>query len=167
MAVAVEYVGVIAILCLFAGAFVGWQMAPKAQDTQAEAKRELSQIDNIHDGDALAQVGNRAYDNVHAWLSVAISAYEKSIPLKPNDPNTMTDLAAMYVSAANPLRAVELTRQAAALDPKHAQSRYWLGVSLAQTGDKEGARKALSEVKNLDPTSDLAKEADKRLAELR
>ncbi len=176
----IEYVGIIGILCLFAGAIIGWSMAPKspaqsghnhadmfsAQDSAQTAQAALQMIDQQTDPQALSEIGNHAYDTMHSSLSVAINAYEKSLAKKPNDPNVMTDLAAMYISAGKPSRAAEIARDAAKLDPKHIQSRYWLGVALAQTGDMAGARASLLEVKKISPGSELAKEAEKTLLEI-
>ena len=93
-------------------------------------------------------------------------AYEKALTYQPNDPNVLTDLGTMYLSSSQAERAAELFRRAAALDPKHAESRFNLGMALLQTGDKEGARRAFQEVRRIDGTGKLAEEAAKQLAKL-
>lgn len=185
ISVAIEYVGMIAIACLFAGAVIGWSVAPRAASTPTHAPHAagmdagmggmenphvdtigptpaaLQQIENEADWGTLVDIGNHAYDQGRP--EVAIAAYEKALRIKPDDENVMTDLSAMYIQADNPTKAVELARKAIEINANHPQSRYWLGMALAATGDKSGARKALQEVKKISPGSELAAEAEKQL----
>lgn len=130
-------------------------------DTEAVIQR----ISQTTDRQMLIEIGNQAYDTGRP--DIAIPAYEKALTYDRNDVDVLTDLAAMYVSTKHPEKAAELTRRAASLDPKHAQSRYWLGMALAAMGDKDGARAAFTEVTKLVPGNELATEASKEMAKLR
>lgn len=181
LSVAIEYVGIIAIVCLFTGVIVGGSIGHKqgaksagppgdvshsaaAPGGAASIEAALAQIKQETNRDKLIDMGNHAYDNGRP--DIAIPAYEKALTYHPDDPNVLTDLAAMYLMAEQPNRTVELAKRAAELDGKHAQSRYWMGRGLVALGDKEGARKAFLEVKKAAPGGDLAREVDKEMDKL-
>jgi tetratricopeptide (TPR) repeat protein len=52
--------------------------------------------------------------------------------------------------------AISLFRQALAIDPKHEDSLYYLGLCLAETGDASGALVQLGELKRINPSSHRA-----------
>jgi tetratricopeptide (TPR) repeat protein len=56
----------------------------------------------------------------------------------------------------NNTRAATLFREAIALNPKHEDSRYYLGLCLASQGDTDGALAALAELQQLNPQSHRA-----------
>jgi hypothetical protein len=59
---------------------------------------------------------------------------------------------AMKIMQDNP-EAIRLFREAIALNPKHEDSRYYLGLCLASQGDAEGALAALEGLQQLNPQS--------------
>jgi tetratricopeptide (TPR) repeat protein len=62
---------------------------------------------------------------------------------------------AMKIERDN-LKAIRLFREAIALNPKHEDSRYYLGLCLASQGDTDGALDALAELQELSPHSHRA-----------
>jgi hypothetical protein len=62
---------------------------------------------------------------------------------------------AMKVDRDN-ARAIQLFRDCIALNPKHEDSRYYLGLCLASEGDAAGALVALAELQQLNPQSHRA-----------
>lgn len=56
----------------------------------------------------------------------------------------------------DPLKAIPLLRQALAIDPKHEDSLYYLGLCLAETGDPASALTQLGELKQVNPSSHRA-----------
>ena len=179
MSVAIEYVGVIAIVCLFAGAMIGWSIAPRATGgdphdhgnvsmnpagDDAAIQAALERIEHETDFGALVEIGNHGYEKGRP--DVAIPAYEKALTVKPDDPNVLSDLGAMYISIGRADKAIELNKKAIAHDPSHIKSRYNLGVAYVNAGDKANARKTFEEVIKLQPSSPEASDAQARLKEL-
>jgi len=63
--------------------------------------------------------------------------------LEPTNANVRTDMAVCYRRSGNPAQAVEELKRAISTSPRHAQSRYNLGVILIQDmHDTEGGIKA-------------------------
>lgn len=170
ISIAVEFVGVIAILCLLAGGLIGRYTAPaQAEGGSAVAdsiQATLEEIRQETNHDKLVQMGNRAYDDSRGLPEVAIHAYEKALSFQSDDPDVLSDLAAMYITVGQPDRAVQLARKATEIDPKHVGSWLWLGNALGSTGDKVGARKAYQQALKAAPDSDFAKDAERMLAGL-
>jgi cytochrome c-type biogenesis protein CcmH/NrfG len=81
-------------------------------------------------------------DNAHAWTQLgnlffdtnrfgdAIDAYEKSLALKPGNPNVLTDMGVMYRRNKNPEKAVETFDLAIAAAPDFETARFNKGVVL-------------------------------------
>ncbi len=70
----------------------------------------------------LAAVGNAYYDRGR-W-SEARDWYERSMAVKGDDPNVITDLAVVYRNLKEPERALELLRRAVAVAPDQWQAWY-------------------------------------------
>jgi Flp pilus assembly protein TadD len=176
MTVRVEFVGIIAVACLIIGVIIGnsRMLSHPAPPTTAQAQTQdvsqagldamLAQVDKIDDFAQLVDIGNQASDsNPH----LAIAAYEKALRINPNDPDVITDLGAVYHDKLHDYnRSEALFRQAIALDPKHAISRFNLGTVLTDRKDYKGAEAAYREFLKLQPTGDTADEARKRLKNL-
>jgi enediyne biosynthesis protein E4 len=64
-------------------------------------------------------------------------------------------MSAMKVEKDNP-KAIRLFREAIGLNPKHEDSRYYLGLCLAAQGDIDGALASLAELQQLNPQSHRA-----------
>lgn len=91
------------------------------------ALRQAVQNDKT-DVQAWNHLGHWYYDN--NMPKEAISAYENSLILRPDDPDVITDLGIMYRNVHEHEKALELFQEAARLNPKHVQSRFNIGVVL-------------------------------------
>jgi len=90
---------------------------------------------------ALIGIGNLYFDTKQDLL--AIENYRKALALDSMNANVRTDMAICYRRSGNPGRAVEELKKAISTTPRHAQSRYNLGVILIQDmQDVEGGIKA-------------------------
>ncbi len=87
----------------------------------------------------------------------AESYYSKALQIKPDDANARTDLGTTFVERPNPNypRAIEEFQKARQADPNHLPSLYYLGIATLRKGDREGARKILTDLEKAGPTSDL------------
>ena len=123
-----------------------------------ELKRRLQS--NPNDVGLLVQLGNTYFDS--SMYPESIEAYEKSLALRPGDPNVLTDLGVMYRRNGQSDEAVKRFRIAAQADPTHFQSRMNLGVVLFYDfNDGIGARGALEEVLKISaqgPNADNARQ---------
>jgi len=87
----------------------------------------------------------------------AIEAYSQYLVSKPDNPDVRTDMGIMFRSLGQFDRAIEEFRKAAQSDPKHANSRYNIGlVLLHDKQDIKGAVKAWEEYLKVDPNSERA-----------
>jgi tetratricopeptide (TPR) repeat protein len=86
--------------------------------------------------------------------SVAASADEKQRLVQFWDTQRAA-MNAMKVEQDNP-KAIRLFREAIALNPKHEDSRYYLGLCLASQGETAGALAALADLQHLNPQSHRA-----------
>ena len=127
----------------------------------SELKRRLQS--NPNDVGLLVQLGNTYFDS--SMYPECIEAYEKSLALRPGDPNVLTDLGVMYRRNGRSDEAVKRFRIAAQADPMHFQSRMNLGVVLFyDLNDGIGAREALEEVLKIYPQGPNADNARQLLA---
>ena len=127
----------------------------------SELKRRLQS--NPNDVGLLVQLGNTYFDS--NMYPESIEAYEKSLALRPGDPNVLTDLGVMYRRNGRSDEAVKRFRIAAQADPMHFQSRLNLGVVLFYDfNDGIGAREALEEVLKIYPQGPNADNARQLLA---
>lgn len=128
-----------------------------------ELKRRLQT--NPNDVALLVQLGNTYFDS--NMYPESIETYEKSLALKPGNPNVMTDLGVMYRRNGQPNEAVKRFRLAAAADPMHFQSRMNLAVVLFyDLNDGFGAREAAESVLAVYPQGPNADNARQILAEI-
>jgi tetratricopeptide (TPR) repeat protein len=83
--------------------------------------------------------------------------YAKALQINPNDANARTDLGTTFVERPTPNyeRAIEEFKKAREADPSHLPSLYYLGIATLRKGDREGARKILTELEKAGPMSDL------------
>jgi len=129
----------------------------------SELKRQLQS--NPNDVGLLVQLGNTYFDS--NMYPESIEAYEKSLALKPGNPNVLTDLGVMYRRNGQPDEAVKRFRMAAEADPRHFQSRMNLGVVLFyDLNDVSGAREALENVLKIYPQGPNADQARQLMAEV-
>jgi cytochrome c-type biogenesis protein CcmH/NrfG len=129
----------------------------------SELKRQLQSRPN--DYALLVQLGNTYFDS--NMYSESIEAYEKSLALKPGNPNVLTDLGVMYRRNGQPAEAVKRFRLAANADPSHLQSRMNLGVVLFyDLNDPLAAREALEGLLKLNPQGPISNQARQLVAEI-
>jgi tetratricopeptide (TPR) repeat protein len=113
----------------------------------------------------LIHLGNEQFDQKHPKL--AIAAYEKALKIHPFDPDVQTDLGIMYRAMHRHDDALNAFRKAAAMDPKHVQSRYNIGVVLAaDENDAAGAVAAWKDFLKVAPPGPQKEEVKRRIAEL-
>ena len=71
---------------------------------------------------------------------------EQALKLAPDNAAVLDTLGWILLEQGEPKRATGLLRKAADLAPKAAEIQYHLGVALARSGDKGGARKQLEQL---------------------
>ncbi len=86
--------------------------------------------ENPKDLAALAKLGS-IYAQHHRYREAA-EAYGQFLSIKPNDPDIRTNLGVLLRSWGDEDGAIEEFKKAAQDDPKHANSRYHLGLTLLQ-----------------------------------
>ena len=143
------------------------QMAPQGEQfPAASGSNPLEVASKIQ---TLKEILKKDPKNLPAWVEMgnlyfdsgqpkeAIEAYSQYLTIKPDNPDVRTDLGIMYRSLGDFDRAIAEFRKAAESDPKHAHSRYNIGIVLLH--DKEdikGAIKAWGEYLKVDPKSERA-----------
>jgi cytochrome c-type biogenesis protein CcmH/NrfG len=133
--------------------------APPARDSMDLA----SQIQT------LKEIVKKDPRNLPAWVELgnlyfesqrpeeAIEAYRQYLAIKPDNPDVRTDMGIMCRKLGQFDRALEEFRKAAQSDPKHANSRYNIGVVLLHDKrDIKGAITAWEEYLRVDPNSERA-----------
>ena len=86
--------------------------------------------ENPKDLAAWVKLGN-IYAEHHRYREAA-EAYSQFLSIKPNDPDVRTNLGMLLRSWGDDDGAIEEFKQAAHYGPKHANSRYHLGLTLLQ-----------------------------------
>lgn len=171
LAVRIEYVGVVAVVCFILGAVIGGYRPTTGANTQQPTQAQSQAGSQVLMGkaaaattfDELVRIGNEAYDS--QAIDAAIFAYEKALKIQPDNPDVLTDAGHMYLQAEQTDRAIAFFRRAAAADPKHAKSRFNLGIALMSgKRDYKGAAAAFRECLRVDPTGDTAAAAKSHLA---
>jgi cytochrome c-type biogenesis protein CcmH/NrfG len=105
---------------------------------------------NPQDADAWARLGHGYFDIDDT--ANAIRAYKKSLELKPDNANVLTDMGVMYRRQGNPQEALICFDKAAAIDPRHRQARYNKGIVLMHDlKNPEAAIKAWEELVSIYP----------------
>ena len=115
---------------------------------QKIAELEKTALGNPKDSKAWTSLGNLYFDT--GMAKEAISAYERSLQLAPDNPDVLTDLGIMHRDAGNFSKAVECFRKASALNPRHENALFNIGVvfyhDLRQKEDAERAWRRLLEI---------------------
>jgi cytochrome c-type biogenesis protein CcmH/NrfG len=86
--------------------------------------------ENPKDLAAWVKLGN-IYAEYHRYREAA-EAYHQALSVKPNDPDVRTNLGLLLRSWGDDGGAIEEFKKAAQDGPKHANSRYHLGLTLLQ-----------------------------------
>ncbi len=146
--------------------------AAASNSAAAGAMQEVQRLrqyveENPQDADAVQMLANLNYD-IQNW-SRAAELYGRYLELRPEDPDTMTDLGASLRNMGQIDQALEQFRKVRELDPGHWQARYNEILVLAfDRNDPAAARGALAELKSLQPQNPdverLEAEVEKRFA---
>jgi cytochrome c-type biogenesis protein CcmH/NrfG len=142
---------------------------PSQQADLPAAPSEMSPLEAATKIQPLKDILKKDPKNLSAWVELgnlyfdsnqpkeAIDAYSHYLAIKPDNPDVRTDMGTMYRKIGNFDRAIEEFRKAAQSNPKHATSRYNIGVVLLHDkGDVKGAIKAWEDYLRADPNSDKA-----------
>lgn len=126
--------------------------APAANARLLEQLREIEALlaQDPENYQHRVQLGNTYYD-LGDFLR-AIDAYERARQLRDDSADVLTDLGVCYRETGQPRRALEAFDKAAALDPRHWQSRYNAAVVyLFDLDDAAGAAVMLEKLKAIEP----------------
>ncbi|MDR0238622.1 MAG: tetratricopeptide repeat protein [Deltaproteobacteria bacterium] len=161
-----------AVTCLLVGTFLG-SLLPTLRDSQdriqqsqpqqtpvlakqaANTNSHLNTLEetvkkNPQDLLAWIQLGNHYFDDNKP--RDAIRAYEHALSINADNPDVLTDLGIMYRQLGEFERAAEKFTQAGAINPRHEQSRFNLGVVLFfDLNRKDEARKAWRSLLSINP----------------
>jgi tetratricopeptide (TPR) repeat protein len=103
--------------------------------------------------DVLRGLGNinfdlKNYPEAERW-------YQQALKLKPDDANIRTDLGlTFYLREPRDLdRAIAIYREALRMSPRHEQALQNLTQALLAKGDREGARAALAQLQQVNPSN--------------
>ena len=142
-------------------------MAP--QEVSAPAPPARNSMEVAAQIKTLEEIVKKDPKNLSAWVELgnlyfdsdqpkeAIEAYSHYLAVKPDNPDVRTDMGIMYRKLGQFDRALEEFRKAAQSDPKHANSRYNIGlVLLHDKQDMKGAIKAWEEYLKVDPNGERA-----------
>jgi len=143
------------------------QMAPPGAPLPASSARNSMEV--VAQIQTLEEIVKKDPKNLPAWVELAnlyfdsdqpkeaIQAYSHYLAVKPDNPDVRTDMGIMYRKLGQFDRALEEFRKAAQNDPKHANSRYNIGlVLLHDKQDMKGAIKAWEEYLKVDPNGERA-----------
>jgi cytochrome c-type biogenesis protein CcmH/NrfG len=115
---------------------------------------------------ALISLGNFYFDAGEPQK--AIDMYGQALRIDPANADVRTDMAIMYRSLKDYDRAVKELREAASHDPKHANSRFNLGIVLLHDKkDYKGAVIAWEDFLKVEPTGERSDTIRQRLGQLR
>ena len=136
------------------------ELTEKIEDLKAMVR------ENPKDLTALAKLGN-IYGE-HDRYREAAEAYIQFLSIKPNDPDIRTNLGIVLRSWGDDDGAIEEFRRAAQYGPKHANSRYHLGLTLLQNkrNIQEGS-KAWEDYLKVEPKGQRANQVRVEIERLR
>jgi cytochrome c-type biogenesis protein CcmH/NrfG len=135
------------------------------------SNEDLSHLQNILKEDpgnlkALIALGNLYFDSDEPQK--AIDMYGRALKIDPANADVRTDMATMYRNLKDYDKAVKELREAASHKPKHANSRFNLGVVLLHDKkDYKGAITAWEEFLKVEPAGERADTIRQRLGQLR
>jgi len=156
------------------------QKAPVSQTAPVPAEPVPSPAEVAAKIQALKDIVQKDPKNLSAWAELgniyfdtnqpqeAIDAYNKYLTLKPDNPDVRTDMGIMYRKLGDFDRATKEFRTAAQNDPKHANSRYNIGIVLLHDKqDINGAIKAWEDYLKVDPNSERANRVRTQMEKLK
>lgn len=98
---------------------------------------------------SLFQKGNAAY--AEGDLDGAVSAFDASLALEPDNPRALNNLGATWLLKGDPARAASLARRALEIDPTYGRASLNLGTALFALDEPDEARPHLERAVELDP----------------
>jgi tetratricopeptide (TPR) repeat protein len=108
---------------------------------------------------------NRQADTLFAqnrWND-AIPLYRRVLELDPNDVDAMNDLGLALHYTGRSQEGLELLEKGAGMAPDFQRMWLTLGFVRANSDDAAGAREALTRARDIDPNSDIGREAERML----
>lgn len=121
---------------------------------------------NPKDIEALIFLGNANFDIQR--FEKAAEYYEQALVLDQKNIRVRTDLATCYRNTGKVEQAVKELKQVLAINPKHENALYNLGIILLKDKkDTQGALKAWDILVNKDPTDPKYDELRKKIQELK
>lgn len=106
---------------------------------------------------ALAALGDRYFES--GKYAQTIEIYRKVLQLSPGDVDTYNDLGLAYHYTGKPESAVEILKKGTEVRPSFQRIWLSLGFVLMSTGSNDEAKSALQRAEDLDPETDVGKEA--------
>jgi len=125
------------------------EVASKIQTLKEIVKKDLKNLA------AWVELGNLYFDSDQP--KEAIDAYSRYLAIKPDNPDVRTDMGIMLRRLGQFDRAIEEFKKAVQSDPKHANSRYNIGIVLLHDKrDMKGAIQAWEEYLKVEPQGERA-----------
>jgi tetratricopeptide (TPR) repeat protein len=157
------------------------QLAPKSAPAQFKLGSAYHALDRLDDAErhyraAIEADGTYAlaYNNLAALgaqrkrdLDAALKAAKRAVELGPNVAEFHDTLGSVYLARGELDAAIAEFRRAAAAKPPVAAHYYHLGLALAQRSRKGEAIEALTRALSVNPNFADAREARRKIAELR
>jgi tetratricopeptide (TPR) repeat protein len=159
------------------------EMAPSGAPAPSLPARPPSARDSMEVASqiqTLKEIVKKDPKNLSAWKELgdlyfdsdqpkeAIEAYSRYLAARPDNPDVRTDMGVMYRRIGQFDKALEEFRKAAQSDPKHANSRYNIGIVLLHDKqDMKGAIKAWEEYLKVDPNSERARRIKAQIEKMR
>ena len=134
----------------------------KDLDAAVAGYRRVLQIDS----DNIVALNNLAWILSERKDPKGVEYAEEAHRLSPFNPNVLDTLGWSIARTGDPKRGVQLLRMAHNLAPREAEIRLHLAQALRESGDKEGARRELTELSKLDASSPVRAQAEKLLQAL-
>jgi putative PEP-CTERM system TPR-repeat lipoprotein len=128
-------------------------------DTAVAGYRRVLEIDS----DNIVALNNLAWILSERKDPKGLEYAEEAHRLSPFNPNVLDTLGWSIARTGDPKRGVQLLRMAHNLAPREAEIRLHLAQALRESGDKEGARRELTELTKLDAASPVRAQAEKLL----
>lgn len=129
-------------------------------DAAAAGYRRVLEIDS----DNVVALNNLAWILSEQKDPQGVEYAEEAHRLSPFNANILDTLGWSVTKNGDPKRGVLLLRMASNVAPRQAEIRLHLAQALGEAGDKEGARRELTELTKLDKASPVRSQAEKLLA---
>jgi len=99
-------------------------------------------------------------------FDLAQKYYEKALAINPNDVDARTDLGSTYIERVEPDfdRGIATFNESLKLNPKHEPTLYNLAIAYFRKGDTENAKKAVAQLEQANPSSQLIGPLKQRLS---